>query len=381
MSGTIQYNPSDGAVNYTVAGGSVQTVIQYASVWSLNRIGVLNWVFDTLGDANFPAAFQPSSAISDVIIKGTTPGGGVEDLFSLTIAGGLTWAELLSIAGCQEMITTPGERILLLSGANIYSYTSAGVYVNVVSLFTSGENHIAVDSNNNIIGTASLNLTNNVKSWTAAGASRWNLTIGTPLFSLLALAIDSNDNAIIVSDRTLYLGTNYSVWSVNSAGSLTWQYDPGYTVTRGVAIDSNNNSLVIGYPSGGVTSIDSSGNFNWSASTNAGFPRAVAVTSADNVIVGDTRSSAVTIYCYDSAGNILWTHDTGSSTVYQIEIDSLDNVIIRCDQAGSNNCKIVSLSWFGGLNWEYNFSQPTSGMNMVLDNFDNVIVTGDRSEL
>ena len=187
-----------------------------------------------------------------------------------------------------------------------------------------------------------------------------------------AVAIDSANNIIVVgrtgSDGAG--GNDLLIAKYNSAGALQWDRTLGGTGTDfgdDVAIDSADNIIVVGYTNsdgaGGddllIAKYDSVGTLQWDRTlggtgTDQGF--GVAIDSANNIIVvGYTGSDGaggndVLIAKYNSAGALQWDRTlggTGDDRGRGVAIDSANNIIVvgqtGSDGAGGTDVLIAKL--------------------------------------
>gem|GEM_PF-3439706 len=267
---------------------------------------------------------------------------------------------------------------------------------------------VAVDSNDNVIVAGHSNsFGGDYDVWTikynSTGSLIWNKTIGGSGEDYgYGVAVDSNDDIIVVGTK------GNDVWTIkyNSTGSLIWNKtiggsgeDYGY----GVAIDSNDNVIVAGYTNSFGEDYDvwtikynSAGNLIWDKIFDWGgedYEKDVAVDSNDNIIVigytdlGEEDYSAVLAIKFDPNGYPLIIGTIGGNEDYGhgITVDSNDNLIMTGSMSVYDASGIISddawtmkynstgsLIWqrtAGGLGGDY-------GKDVAVDSNDSVIITG-----
>jgi hypothetical protein len=117
---------------------------------------------------------------------------------------------------------------------------------------------VAVDSNDNIIVTGYSPHNGTVNFYTIkyypSGTELWNSSFDMGQEIAYCIAIDSNDNIIIAGEFYIY-HNRYNTWDgiivkIDSDGNELWNltYDTGESnLFKGIAVDSNDNILVVGY--------------------------------------------------------------------------------------------------------------------------------------
>jgi len=179
----------------------------------------------------------------------------------------------------------------------------------------------------------------------------------------------------------------------------------GTDIANGVAIDSSNNIIVVGYTDTAgagniyvlIAKYDSSGILQWDRTlggTGTELAYSVATDSSDNiVVVGQTDSdgagSADTIIAkYNSSGVLQWERTLGgTSSDYAngVTIDSSDNIIIagRCssDGAGGADFLIAKYNPSGVLQWDKTLGGTGTDIanGVAIDSSDNIIVVGQSN--
>ena len=256
---------------------------------------------------------------------------------------------------------------------------------------------VAVDSNNNIIVTGcsfdgiyryyTIKYDSDGNElWNAtyySGAGGWDYAMG--------VAIDSNDNVIVVGAVTAGAKQAATV-KYNSSGSELWNVTYNSWKHRGVAVDSNDNVLVVGKPTGVdsyLIKYDSGGNELW-VDTSVGQETiySVATDSLNNVIINGGSPAPPDYYTakYDSSGNELWsvTYDSGGNDYPGLQaaaVDSMDNIIVTGSayfDASGNNCYTIKYDSNGNEIWNvaYDSGGDDGGSAVAVDSSDNVVVVG-----
>ncbi len=240
---------------------------------------------------------------------------------------------------------------------------------------------VAVDSNDNVIVVGYEN-NGSDKDWKVifysssgeprGGDSYYN-TRGDD--EALAVAVDSNDNAIVVG----YQKNDDKDWKVVSYSPLaTKNWERSYNSGSGsdVAIDSKNNAIVVGYEfrdtvNWKIISYSPSGNVNWEQSYDSGGydgALAVAIDSKDNVIAGgfvDNGDYDWNVVSYSSAGVLRWEdqYDSGHGMdgAYAVAVDSQDNAIVVGYQSNESDrdWRIVSYSPSGSIGWRASYDSQS----------------------
>ncbi len=184
-------------------------------------------------------------------------------------------------------------------------------------------------------------------------------------------------------------------------------------IARAVAIDSNDNIVVVGYTYGSLegsnlgfedvflNKYDNDGNELWTkqfGTNDSDRAYSLAIDSSDNIIVvgytegdlaGSTGLDDAFVRKYDSGGNILWTWQFGTNKDEQataVAIDSNDNIIVtgytkgslQINALGSFDCFVRKFDSAGNILWTRQFGtwQNDQAYAITVDNNNNVIVTG-----
>lgn len=149
-------------------------------------------------------------------------------------------------------------------------------------------------------------------------------------------------------------------------GDVIWQrgFDTGEEneVANGVAVDTANNVIIVGYDPGTIVKYDSNGNKLWDQATISS-PVTVGVDSSNNIIVGG--GGGIAKYG-QNGGTELWSDDPGS--VQDIAVDSNNNIIVILSDT------LRKYYPAGGLIWETNFD--LIGLSVAVDSNNNIIVAG-----
>jgi uncharacterized delta-60 repeat protein len=272
---------------------------------------------------------------------------------------------------------------------------------------------VAIDSSDNIIvtgytqsdGAGELDVL--VVKYNSSGTLLWDRTLGGASNDLgFVVAIDSSDNIIVVGYTGSDGAGNFDVLvaKYNSSGTLQWDRTLGGAnndIGYGVAIDSSDNIIVVGHTgsdgAGGndvlVAKYNSSGTLQWDKTLGGGssdYGRGVAIDSSENIIVvGYTASDGaggndVLVVKYNSSGTLLWQRTlggTGQESGYGVAIDSSDNIIVvgvtPSDGAGGQDVLVAKCSSSGTLLWDKTLGGASSdyGQGVAIDSSDNIIVT------
>ena len=226
------------------------------------------------------------------------------------------------------------------------------------------------------------------------------------------VAIDSNNNIIVTGKHDLGDGSGgYEIYTkkYDKLGNLLWTRTYTTTTTgnevdegNGVAVDSNNNIIVVGrINDNNYTTIkyDSSGNQLWNRTFYYGVggsgdfadrATSVAIDSQDNIIVTGFVNTDAPEYMtikYDSSGNQLWNRtfktDAWYHFAYGVAIDSQDNIIVAGqsrESGGYDEAHIIKYDSDGNELWNkhthFSDSNPASFYDVATDSHDNIIAVG-----
>jgi len=183
------------------------------------------------------------------------------------------------------------------------------------------------------------------------------------------VAVDSQDNIIVVGDHGSSVSSeDWNVTKLDPNGNQIWSYNASLGVDDtaiGVAVDSQDNIIVVGQAGNtdedwNVTKLDSDGNQLWSYEADSGggdVAYDVAVDSQDNIIVvGHVIGSDWNVTKLDSDGNQLWSYRANLGAVeiaYGVAVDSQDNIIVVGQAKASDDWNVTKLDSDGNQLWSY----------------------------
>jgi uncharacterized delta-60 repeat protein len=245
--------------------------------------------------------------------------------------------------------------------------------------------------------------------------SEWNYTTNPSVYPdpdlAFGVAIDS-DNTIVVVGYDDSLGNNqWRIEKLATSGESVWNYTTNPSaqadVANDVAVDSDNNIVVVGYDNNAsdnqwrIMKINATGNLLWeyvtNPSPNTDRAQAVAVDSYNNIIVAGYDSNTTSnksqwrIMKFNSTGSLSWWNTIDFNTTYydeayDIAVDSHDNIIVvGYDSLLCNyQWRIMKFNSTGSLVWE-NATNPSSSIDVAqavaIDSNDNIIVVGYDNSL
>ncbi len=178
------------------------------------------------------------------------------------------------------------------------------------------------------------------------------------------------------------------VWSTSwaSPGDLKWKYSSSGGHGEAIVLDSKGNRILVtkSYDSATgshfchVISVDKDGYFNWQKSYSEGHgyyeAYAVAIDSKDNTIVVGHEDNGSDkdwkVISYSPSGAINWqrSYDGGHGSDYAkaVAIDSKDNaIVVGCESNGSDkDWKIISYSPSGTIEWQASYDSKTSNYDV-----------------
>jgi len=260
---------------------------------------------------------------------------------------------------------------------------------------------IAVDSKNNVIvtGKSQAGNSDNYYYYTIKydpdGGVLWKKWHGDGTINrAFAVATDGFDNVIVTGLKKLASTTRYFYTiKYDSNGNVVWtrEYDSSSSEDSayGVAVDSRNNVIVTGRANNNYYTIkySQSGDVIWRREYDSGAvdeAYGVTVDSYDNIIVTGRANDNYYTIKYDSNGNVIWERDfDGGSLDYGqgVAVDSKNNIIVtgKTDVPGKGyNYYTIKYDSNGNEIWNarYKGGSTNKAHGVVVDSYDNVIVTG-----
>ncbi|MFC1686030.1 GLUG motif-containing protein [Nanoarchaeota archaeon] len=301
----------------------------------------------------------------------------------------------------------------------IVKYDSTGDYQWNKTIGGSGDEKaygIAVDSNDDVIiaGYTDSFGAGSYDFWTvkynSSGDYQWNRTIGGSNDDFAyGVAIDSNDDLFVVG-KTISFGTSgsHDFWAVkyNSTGDYQWNGTMGGNeddIAYGVAIDSNDDIILVGDTlSFGAVGNDfwtvkynSTGNYQWNKTIGGSiddFAYGVAVDSNDDVIVAGytdsfgAGSNDFWTVKYNSTGDYQWNRTIGGGSdenAYGVAINSADNIFLigytdSFGVGGSEGLWTVKYNSAGDYQWNktYGGEEGEAGLGIAIDSNSRLLLTG-----
>lgn len=182
------------------------------------------------------------------------------------------------------------------------------------------------------------------------------------------------------------------LWSALSAHSVN-----SNTVAGSVAIDSENNVVVVGGSDGTIHTVkyDSNGNQLWATNYSHGFnvwPTSFTVDSSDNIYItgtsflNDSSSSNIVTVKYASNGNKLWEASYGNSVsvnyAVKVSTDSSGNAYVTGNEWSVNtySCNMVVIKYdiTGNQLWAAKYkNEPVAAVtDSTTDGAGNTLLTG-----
>lgn len=210
------------------------------------------------------------------------------------------------------------------------------------------------------------------------------------------VAVDQENNIIIGGYGGGEEGNewDYIIIKYSANGDRLWDKTykgpgNGNDIISALAIDKSNNVYVTGW-SKGVTSddyatikYDKNGNLQWAKRYDSGsndWAQAIAV-SDENVYVAGSWA----LLKYSNQGKLLWTQKFGwFSTGFAIVLDQFENIYVAGNRGNDNWDAIVQkYSSNGKLLWESLYNGPANdhdtAMKIALDKFNNIFIAGDSN--
>ena len=274
---------------------------------------------------------------------------------------------------------------------------------------------IVADSNDNIIITGHTDPFSNGGSdiWTIKydpdGNVIWNKTVGGSGHDEgYSVSVDSDNNIIVAGFTESFGAENADILVIKYSpkGDMQWNKTlggSGRDEGKGVAVDSNNNIIVIGITTsfnGGdwnswMIKYDPNGNLIWNkVGNNTGMGYGIAIDSNNNIIVTgctdsfDSEGYAIWTIKYDPDGNALWdkkANRNSSDQSYGVALDSNDNIIVTGKTGPfysvGYDIWIIKYNPHGNMSWNKTVggSGWAMGFGVALDSNDNIIVTGYKN--
>jgi uncharacterized delta-60 repeat protein len=270
---------------------------------------------------------------------------------------------------------------------------------------------VAVDNDNNIIAVGYENVTATDYQWRIMKfdpngnflwLNRTNPSIGVDISN--GVAVDNSNNIIAVGYDREPGNNQWRIMKFDPNGNLIWwnttNASSGSDVAYGVAVDSNNNIIVVGqdFVSGSdyqwrIMKFDPNGNLIWWNTTNATSGSEVAysvtVDNNDNIIVVGHENVTATDYQwrimkFDPNGNFLWLNRTnpssGDDRARGVASDGSNIIVVGYDYSpGNNQWRIMKFDPNGNLIW-WNTTNASSGddraYGVAVDSNNNIIVVG-----
>ncbi len=210
------------------------------------------------------------------------------------------------------------------------------------------------------------------------------------------VTLDSNEDPVIAYNRVSacvakYSSSGDSIWTVTFSDD-TSDYSVNYLITD--QADDIYASLIQLYWDGGdlpssnaiIVKLNKDGEVIWQTPVVKEVPGKIILDKEENIIL-ITSSPGKTIKL-DAEGNTLWTND-GTNSQYPIEVqtgivvDSDNNIIVAGYEFGNSSWdyRTKKISPDGTDIWSNDFESPEGlndfAMDVALDNYDNVYVTGE----
>jgi hypothetical protein len=152
-------------------------------------------------------------------------------------------------------------------------------------------------------------------------------------------------------------------------GDVIWQkeFDTGESneVAYGVAVDSSNNIIIVGYDDATIVKYDPNGNKLWNQEVSSNQLVTVATDSSNNIIVGG--SGGISKFG-TNGGTAIWYDTPGS--VQDIAVDSNDNIIVILSD------KLYKYKPVGEFVWAPKNFNNFKGVSVAVDSNNNIIVAG-----
>jgi hypothetical protein len=181
------------------------------------------------------------------------------------------------------------------------------------------------------------------------------------------VAVDTTNNVIVVG----YGANKNTIVKYDSNGNKLWDQDVSSNLLVTVATDSSNNIFVGG--SGGIVKFGPNGGTAL-ASTSPGSVQDITVDSNNNVVA---ITGAGNIYKYNSNLILFGPPILATINPHSVAVDSNNNIIVA--GYGTNNLKVVKFDSNGNLLWTktYDVDGVTDlAYGVAVDSNDNILATG-----
>ncbi|AFG34825.1 Beta-propeller repeat protein [Fervidobacterium pennivorans DSM 9078] len=360
---------------------------------------------------------EPSISVS-VSPSKITVSQGNSSFFNLTVvpSGGFTGSVKLELQKAPSGITlTPSsfsvgkESVTQRVAVKVDNSVDVGVY-NITLKVTGG----------NIVKTVNLEVVVRLPS----GTLIWSKQFGSNSEDeVCGLATDSQNNIIIAGSVKGNLDSNKMgvkdvfLRKFDFEGNLIWGRQFGsdyYDEAYGVAVDSNDNIIVVGYTyktlgkesyglvDAYIRKYDKDGNVIWTTqfgTKSSEVANSVAVDKFDNIYVagytwgnleGVNKGAKDAYVCkFDPDGNIVWKRQIGTEyydEIFNIAVDSQGNIYIAGytwgvlgeKSNGSQDIIVAKLDTFGNLIWisQFGTDKLDEPHGIALDTAGNIYIAG-----
>ncbi|KKM14807.1 hypothetical protein LCGC14_1702380, partial [marine sediment metagenome] len=330
---------------------------------------------------------------------------GRQILVKYTSKGDLIWNITLSDMG-NDMVIDSANSIYLAGSKNfdihlikydqdgnkewIRSWDS-GLYDRAMDLTLDslGNIYITGQANYNKLQTGSGDMF--VLKYNSSGYLQLNKTWGKANLSdgANSLAIDSSGN-IYLAGSYYKAGSKWELVKLNTLGDYQWNFTYGWGgsgshVCNGVALDSKDNVLLVGYAHSSVRLIklSPSGGWVWNTTWDNGLNDlgiSIAIDSQDNIFIAGTTESGdpnfdydALFLKYDSDGNQIW-NATWERVVEYFMTGYWDDSFLKIFVSSDNDIYLIGTSKIGSnfyiatiAKFENTPSEPPSAFTLITD--------------